>query len=486
MSSLLRRTALLAFVCTPTIAFAATSIDPDVFDLQIGPADGAAVKADADVKAAFAQFSSDLRLNLLADPRFSSGDPFKPAAAPAASQEGVGLNASWAAASAARLDLSFADTLSQTWRAVSLGLVDDHQVSTEDRAARLGLTLSPTSAVTLSLDGAVNQKSVQDNAFGVSLVAQPHSLFGANSQSAGGGLKWKLASWFNLDARGRIETGEAAWSGAPAGAAATEAGVAYAYFEPSLTGTLVTPGHGGLSLTFERAVSPLDQGAFSTFAAVEDRAPDARLGPNREWRYRLSFNQKLAGQIHITGALTQARIESATELGPVGPDLQAPISVSGGERRQADISLAAPLEMIGLSDFTLKGTGVWTASQVRDPFTGELRRASAETPRIGTVDLVHDLAGGARWGLEGHFGGDQSLYQMRQVTNVSVADSLGGFVEYQPGPFAVRLQVDGLYGGERTATDLYYDSGRVNGGVDRADRRTDDGQAVRLILSKAL
>jgi hypothetical protein len=486
MLSLLRRTALLAFVCTPSLVLAAT-VDPDRLDLQVGPGDdSAAVKADADVKAAFFQFSSDLKLTLSADPKFTAGDPFRPASAPAASQEGVDLNASWAAASAARLDLSFADRLGQTWRAVSLGLISDHQVNTDDRNARLGLTLSPLPAVDLSLDGVVGEKSVLDTASGVNLISEPRSAFATTSQSAGGALKWRLTSWFNLAARGRLETGGATWRGALAGAAATGADLSYAYFEPALTGALVTPGQGDLSLTFERAVSPLDQGAFSTFAAVEDRAPDARLGPDREWRYRLNFNQKLAGQIQLSGALTEARIESATELGPVGPDLQAPISVGGGERQQANVSLSAPLAMVGLPQFTLRGAGAWTNSQVRDPFTGELRRASGETPRAGTVDLVQSLAGNARWGLEGRFGGDQSLYQMRQTTNVSVGDSLGGFVEYQPGPFALRLQVDGLYGGDRNATDVYYDGTRAGGLIDHIDHRSDDGQAVRLILSKAL
>lgn len=72
------------------------------------------------------------------------------------------------------------------------------------------------------------------------------------------------------------------------------------------------------------------------------------------------------------------------------------------------------------------------------------------------------------------------------VTAVSVADGVGGFVEYDSGAFAVRLQVDGPFGGERTSTDFYYAGGRAGAGPDRIDHRTDDGQAVRLILNTAL
>jgi hypothetical protein len=488
MRILFRASALVLCVCAPMSALAqAAAIDPDHLDFQVAPGDGSAVKANADIKGGSPDLESDLQLTLSADPSLPGGDPFRQATAPLASHEGVGFNTSWNALKGVKLDLSFGDRLDQTWRAVSLGLINDHQISVDDHSANVGLSLSPLSAVDLNLTGSADEKTVLDVASGQSLISQPHSQFATTSQSAGAGLKWRLASWFNLEAKGKMEAGDASWRGAPAGAAVTGADLSYAYFEPALIGALKTPGQGDLSLTFERAVSPLDEGAFSTFAAVEDRASDARLGPNREWRYRLNYSQKLAGQVQLSAALTQARIESATELGPVGPDLQAPISVTGGERQEANVSLSTPLSFLGLPSFTLNGAGDWKSSQVRDPFTGELRRASGESPQMATLGLTQFLAGGgASWGLVGHFGGDRSLWQMNQVTNVSVADSLSGFVEYRPGSFALRLQVDGLYGGERNATDLYYEGARTSGFVDRVDHHLDDGQAVRLILSKAL
>jgi hypothetical protein len=319
------------------------------------------------------------------------------------------------------------------------------------------------------------------------LGVQAHSALSSASQSARAGLKWRMTSWFSLDAGGRIGKTSVDWRGAPAGGASAGANLAYATFEPSLTGTLTTPDKGSISFSFEHAVSPIDPGAFASFAAVEDRAPTARLTPNREWRYRLSLQQTLAGQLQLSAALTEAHIDSATELGPVGAGLQAPISTGGGERQALDVSLSTPLTAIGLPSLTLKGVGAWRDSQVRDPFTGEWRRASAESPHAATLGLVQATAAGhAHWGLEGRFGGEQSIYQMSQVTTISVADSLGGFIEYEPGAFAVRLQVDGLYGGGRTASDQYYAGPRANSYVDRVDRHTEDGQAVRLILSKAL
>jgi hypothetical protein len=487
MKVLSRWSVLFACALSPTLAHAATTspIDPALLDLKIAPGAGAAVQADANLNAAFSELQSSLHVSVGADPRLSN-DPFQPLAAPTATREVVGLNADWAAPALGRLSLALSEAFDQSWRGAALGLVDLHQVNTEDRGVSTGLTMQPLRAVELSLSASAAQKNVLDVASIQAAIPEPHSQFSTASENLVAGIKWRPLTGFSLEADGRLETVAAAWRGAPAGTALTGSQVAYTDFQPTVTGVLDLPHGGRLGLSFGHAVAPIDTGVFAAFAAVEDRASAARIGPNREWRYQIHYDQKLAGDMRLSASLLQARIESATELGPVGPDLQAPISVAGGERQEADVSLAAPLTLFGLPSFTLNGAGAWRSSQVRDPFTGELRRASAETPQNATLGLSQSLGGGARWGLEGRFGGDQSLYQMSQVTQINVADSLGGFVEYAPGPLALRLQIDGLYGGERTSTDLYYVGARGVGALDRVDRHTDDGQAVRLILSKAL
>ncbi|QUD86485.1 hypothetical protein [Phenylobacterium montanum] len=467
-------------------ATAGAPASPYQFDVAVAPGDGAGLKANADLNAQFTTLQTSLQLGLEANPNLVRSDPLALAPQASASRETLGLNAAWVGPGAARLDLQVGEKLDQAWATPAFLASGGHQVDTDDLTARLDLSLTPLKAVDLTVGGGAEQRNILDTALAQAAAPESQRLFATATQDAHAGLKWRLTSWLSLNAGGKLEMADAQWRGPSTSGGATAAGLTYAFIEPSVDGAVTLPGKGQLDLSLTRAVSPIDAGAFATFAATEDRAASARFGPNREWRYRLSFDQKLAA-MKLSAAVTQARIESATELGPVGADTQAPVAVTGGERQQVDLDLSAPLAAIGLPSLTLTSSGTWRNSRLRDPFTGEMRRASAESPQTAKIALVQSLAGlKARWGLEGQFGGDLALYQMSQISRVSVDDSLGGFVEYAPGSFALRLQVDGLYGGGRQTTDTIFAGPRANGFVERVDHHVDDGQAVRLVLKKAL
>jgi hypothetical protein len=467
-------------------ALAAPTNDACQFNFNVAPGDGGALGAKADFCSQLQQIKTSLNVAIQADPGGPAKDPL---AAPGAftSNEAVGVDAAWDMTAQARLDVSATGKLGQVRSPLSLIDAAVHEIDTNERTASVGLTLTPFKPLQFNLTGQTASRLVDDVAFSRLATPAGQSQFVSANHSAGAGLKWTVARGLSLNAGGKLETASVDWRGISS-AAMTGAGLAYSYFEPQLNAALDTPGQGHLNVTAERAVSPIDPGPLSSFAAVSDRSASARFEPNREWRYKLDLNQPLAGDATLTTALIAARLESSTELGPVGAGLQAPISIIGGERSEIDVGLATPLAVLGLPSFTLKGQGVWRASRIRDPFTGAYRPLSGQTPHLATIDLVQSLPSlRARWGLEGRFTGDQSLYQMSQITTVSTADSLGGFIEYAPGAFALRLQIDGLYGGDRSYTDLFYDGARGASDtfLDRVDHRSDNSQAVRLTLNKS-
>lgn len=470
--------AMLAGVLAPVPALAALSVSACQPNLNLSSSDGA-LGAVADLCGALAE--TKINFNVEAGPAATPDDPLTPPSSAFTSLETVGLDTVWGDPSNARLDLSAGDKLGQVTNLMSPIADTGRQVNTNERNARLVLTLPPWNAFDITLTGTQNERTVSNLTVNA-VSARTETLFDTASQGAEAGLKWTLPDGISLDAVSKLETINAAWRGQTGDAA-----FSYSGFEPSLTAMARTPGGGKLGLTFERGVQPIDSGMFSAFASVSSLAAGARFGPDREWRYRLKLDQPVVGGLNLGATLTAAQLESTTELGPLGAGLQAPLSISGGQRSEADVSFSAPLTLLGLPSFQFKGAGAWRASQIRDPFTGQLRALSGETPQTATLDLIQSLpAHRARWGLEGRFGGGQTVYQMSQITAVSVADSLGGFVEYNPGAFALRLQVDGLYGGDLAYTDTYYTGSRGDNVIDHVDHRSNNSQAVRLILKKSL
>ncbi|MBV9512176.1 MAG: hypothetical protein JO303_18040 [Caulobacteraceae bacterium] len=482
MRALIRWAAAAACALAPAPAFAALAVGPCQAALNLSPNTDGAVGADAALCSALAE--THIKLTVEAHPATTPSDPLAPASNAFTSAETASFDTLWGDASGAHIALSAADKLGQITDLLSpVQATADHQVNTDERSASLALALPAWKALNLTLTGAQNERTVDDIVLRET-VAKTQTLFDINSQSAGSDLKWTLPGGVVLDAKGRLEAASVSWRGTVGDAA-----LGYGGFEPSLNATAPIPGGGKLGLTFEQAVSPIDSGALAAFAAAPGRAAGARFGPNREWRYRLDFNQPLTGGMTLTAALIKAQLESTTELGPVADGVQAPMAITGGDRSEADLTFTAPLALLGLPSFQFKGVGAWRASQIRDPFTGAVRSLSGESPQTATLDLTQSLPERrTRWGLEGRLGGDETLYQMSQVTAVNVAASLGGFVEYNPGAFALRLQVDGLYGGDRLFTDTYYSGVRGGGDsvIDRVDHRSAGSQAVRLILKKSL
>ncbi|MBV9511648.1 MAG: hypothetical protein JO303_15350, partial [Caulobacteraceae bacterium] len=318
MKALIRWAAAAACALAPAPALAALAVNPCQSELNLSPNASGAVGADAAVCSALAQ--THFKLTVEAHPAAAPGDPLTPASNAFTSAETASFDTLWGDASGAHIALTAADKLGQiTDLLTPVQATADHQVNTDERSASLALALPTWKALNLTLTGAQNERTVDDVTLSET-VAKTQTLFDITSQSAGSDLKWTLPGGMVLDAKGRLEAANVSWRGA-----AGEAAMGYGGFEPSLNASAPVPGGGKLGLTFEEAVSPIDTGALAAFAAAPGRAADARFGPNREWRYRLDFNQPLAEGVTLTAALIKAQLESTTELGPVADGVQAPM-----------------------------------------------------------------------------------------------------------------------------------------------------------------
>jgi hypothetical protein len=356
------------------------------------------------------------------------------------------------------------------------------QNSRQEQQAAVALDVTPLRDVRLGLSA---RAAEVDDAIGEPDDAAADMMLRTSETTAGLSAAWTLSPALQLAATDRVGYAGAAWR-------ETDATVdAYAISEPDLAATLKPWTGAQWRLSFGHVVSPLDVGAFAAVAQGLQRAADldagVRLAPNQEWRSQAEVRQALPGDASLGLTLTQARLDTTQELARNLDGTDLPVSITGGERRQLDLSLSAPLPLVPVPGLSLQTAAAVRDSQITDPVTGVVRRLSGEAPYDASITLAQEVAPlSLRWGVLARAQGSQIYYTPEQTSTAAAAQSLGMFVEYHPAPFALRLQVDGLAGGARDITDALYDGSRDSDRIVHIDHRLDGGPGFSLVLRKAL
>ncbi|HWA29911.1 MAG TPA: hypothetical protein VG867_02375 [Rhizomicrobium sp.] len=265
---------------------------------------------------------------------------------------------------------------------------------------------------------------------------------------------------------------------------AAKAADEYRYTEPYASATAQLWDGAHVKVSGADTVTPVNPYDFAALVQAAGPDSDLRVTPNREWRNQAGVTQNFDNGIALSATVTQARIESATELGFTPDGTVAPMSVSGGERRELDASLSMPLSGLGLPDTTISSQATLRRSHVRDPVTGQMRRASGEIPREAGVKVTHDDdAHHLEWGVTGNLATAQNFYQPAQVTALQTDSGVGAFITYKPGKYVVSLNASGLIGGARSQTDTFYLGSRA-GNIESVNRTSDSSPLVSLSVSQ--
>lgn len=399
------------------------------------------------------------------------------------SRAAVSLQAAWTAPLGAKIKLEASNEL-RTQSFVGPAALNSRPMSLDQaQAARLDATAPLWKGVSLTLgagvgadDGAVDL--VQDGSL-VRRAALADERGDLTSQ-----LAWTISPKLSLELADKLVSRSVSWG---------QAGLSddYVALEPRAEAVLKPMPGAEWSLAVEHATSPLQISQFAALAEAAETAqsPAAanRLRPDESWRLKAAVAHKFGGGGALSVAYTQADLESSTELVEIAPGVQAPGSVFGGQRRQWDLSLKLPLELIGLDALSLQSSGVVRQSEIPDPITGEMRAPSGEVPYEARLGLVADLPRrGVRLGLQSQAAGPQTVYSLTRVDEVSVSPSLGAFIEYRPADLAVRLQLDDLAGADRRYTSVLYGDSRDGQPTGEIDRRVPGGPGFSLSLRKAL
>ena len=325
-------------------------------------------------------------------------------------------------------------------------------------------------------------------------VSQSHSITAQNNQPITGSRQSNTVT-----ADDRQVFASADWTPVPAvtlsaGAKSEEMRVSsrglgdgadqYRYARPSASATAQLWNGAQMEISSEDNVSPVNPYDFAALAQANPANSDLRVAPNREWRNQASLTQNLDHGASLSAVVTQARIESTTELAVTSGGATVPASISGGTRQQFDANLSMPLSGIGLPDTTLSSHATVRQSQIRDPLTGQSRRVSGEVPREASVKLTHkDDKHHLEWGVTGNLGTGQSFYQPAQITKLRTDGGVGAFITYKPGKYIVSLNANGLLGGTRSQTDTFYNGTRM-GDIETVNRTSDASPLVSVSVSQ--
>lgn len=293
------------------------------------------------------------------------------------------------------------------------------------------------------------------------------------------GLSYRATPHVTVDGAVAVERQDAALEGN------TSDQASFSYVKPK-AGVTVTPWEGAsVKAGAEHAVDPLNGANYMALANLSDRPQDLKIAPDHAWQYQASIDQKF-GAASISAGVTQGVSGTATELAPIAGG-QTPASVAMKSKQKATIAFSLPLEGFGLSDTELQSQATWRHSLVRDPVTGQYRRASGEAPREASVNLTKNLPGAAhtKIGLSGQLGTKRDFYQVSQTTEMLTSPRLGAFVSYAPGPVSMNLSVDGLMGGAQQFTDTFYNGSR-NGPISGIGTRKAGDAHISFSLSKKM
>lgn len=390
----------------------------------------------------------------------------------------VELGAVLAASSGAKLTLEAGDRARQTLNFAGSASGDVDQLVTDAaRYVRLnaGAQAGPNLDLRMGAEASstiLRSQTVDEGAGSTALGTDIRKLFA--------GLTWRPASKVTVEAGQSMQSLGVAWQGA---------GLAHARqdFATPAASVTVTPWRSlRWKVAVEQTVAPVNPWQFASYAQIADAGGGPALRPDQGWRYALRIEQSLPKGINLSANLADWRMDSVTELGPVGTG-EAPVSVDGAERRRLELHLAAPLEPLGAPGANLSGQLSWQWSQVADPFTGAARALSGQTPFQAQVQIAGAVYGAdLSWALTARASGSQSVYQMSQVTTLSPMSGLGGALTYGAGPVRLSLELDNIVGGDRTVTSQQFAGSRADGELTAVSRRKDEARAVRIALRRRL
>lgn len=282
---------------------------------------------------------------------------------------------------------------------------------------------------------------------------------------------WTVSDQLSAEGALRVEVSKISQSG--------DAKLSRNFFfaKPRLALSYNPDGLTNIRLRLEREVGQLN---FGDFAASSDlalgsvSAGNAKLEPERAWVAEAALERRFWGEGAVVLTLTHEWVQQVVDRLPITALFDGPGNIGDGTRDQAKLTIALPLDRLGLAGGRIAGEGFLRRSEVTDPVTGEKRRISNEGPYGGAFIFSHDLPSiASTWGLELDLGSKRTSYRIDEVRRETVEPNWTAYWEWKPrSDIAVKVQVDNLTSRAFDRKRLLYDGPRSRFPVEAIERRS--------------
>jgi hypothetical protein len=464
----------------------------------VKPAKGAVSRASADIRGravslGVAQSKSEARAlaetaklkldlpDLSMDAALSAGIGKDTDKADVWHRRGLAVNMKWSGVPKTEMALTGASDFSLTYRdpsSIGVSGGKPHVLSSGKDTANFTANVAPLSGVSLEF-GAAGSEEVAKDSTAESRSAEIASIVETQGQEVFANAAWKPLPWISLDAGTRERSTAIAWRAKNVKSDTVRS------MEPHAAMTLDLSSETQVSASLERTPATYNTGAYVAYAStalVNEKVP---VKPDYAWQFKTKIKGKI-GPADVTAAYTSSYDGSVTEYDFARSGTQAPVSTPLETKDEANISLSLPLHGLGFTDTSLIGNAEWRESRVRDPLSGEYRRASGEVPAKLTLKLERKLPRQMMlMGLSGEIEDSQVSYQTKQVSEVAANGRIGAYFAYVPGPYELRLAMDGLVGTQGT-TDYVYRESRISREIPSVVEHPAPGPTVKLTLRRPM
>lgn len=179
---------------------------------------------------------------------------------------------------------------------------------------------------------------------------------------------------------------------------------------------------------------------FEDFISVAELANErvnggnAELLPQRAWELLAFVEKPILGDGLVRLELGHNRISLLQDRVPTPEGFDAPGNLGDGELFLARARVDAPLSRFGIPGGRVSLYASYVGTSVRDPYTGEKRRFSGNSPLQTTASFRQDLKKFA-WGFALDYGLPSTIYRLDELDLGGSREAyVTAFAEYRPTP----------------------------------------------------